>query len=29
MRHKPDRQDALDLIGFSLIIAAALILYHL
>lgn len=29
MRHKPDRQDARDLIGFALIIAAALILYHL
>ena len=29
MRHKPDRQDGRDLIGFSLIIVAALIIYHL
>lgn len=29
MRHKPDRQDARDLIGFALIVFAAFKLYHL
>lgn len=29
MRHRPDRQDARDLIGFALIIAAAVAIYHL
>ena len=29
MPHRPDRQDARDLIGFALILAAAVLIYHL
>lgn len=29
MPHRPDRQDACDLIGFALILAAAVLIYHL
>lgn len=29
MRHRPDRRDTLDAIGFALILAAAVLIYHL
>lgn len=29
MKYRPDRRDTLDAIGLALIVAAALIIYHL